>query len=168
MASDPWTGGLERTRPSMGQSSRPKRCPANQRPRFLPTFLALSFSCSHFLTGAGASLLGRGSSQAGVAQLVEHQLAMLDVAGSNPVSRSIYRRRPSGRRRVNWGPIESQSGSSHAATRPSTNRRPFHSDSTPSTDRIKIQTRIILAKGWVQASAPLRPSLRSRRQRKTN
>tara|TARA_R100000008_G_scaffold8860_1_gene4572 strand:- start:2668 stop:2775 length:108 start_codon:yes stop_codon:yes gene_type:complete len=25
---------------------------------------------------------------AGVAQLVEHQLAMLDVAGSNPVSRS--------------------------------------------------------------------------------
>ena len=28
------------------------------------------------------------AASAGVAQLVEHQLAMLDVAGSNPVSRS--------------------------------------------------------------------------------
>ena len=30
----------------------------------------------------------RNAAAAGVAQLVEHQLAMLDVAGSNPVSRS--------------------------------------------------------------------------------
>ena len=32
--------------------------------------------------------LVRTAAAAGVAQLVEHQLAMLDVAGSNPVSRS--------------------------------------------------------------------------------
>ena len=35
------------------------------------------------------SALVRNAAVAGVAQLVEHQLAMLDVAGSNPVSRSI-------------------------------------------------------------------------------
>ena len=34
--------------------------------------------------------IARSSNTAGVAQLVEHQLAKLDVAGSNPVSRSIY------------------------------------------------------------------------------
>jgi hypothetical protein len=34
---------------------------------------------------------------AGVAQLVEHQLAMLDVAGSNPVSRSTTKKRQSSR-----------------------------------------------------------------------
>ena len=38
------------------------------------------------------------AASAGVAQLVEHQLAMLDVAGSNPVSRSTVTPALSGRR----------------------------------------------------------------------
>ncbi len=42
--------------------------------------------------------LVRNRAAAGVAQLVEHQLAMLDVAGSNPVSRSTLAPAYPGRR----------------------------------------------------------------------
>ena len=52
------------------------------------------FPSPPFFWAAAADMLRGSSYDAGIAQLVEHNLAKVGVAGSSPVSRSEGRKRP--------------------------------------------------------------------------